>query len=291
MQSVNLLQSPCEIVSSGVDWITATANASDTKQMQDALSMSEFERARDRGEKIVPVTRLGYVGYAADNYFHGHNENGRIIIATGTRASELFRSVVQVSDNVSRLDVQVTADFGNDKLHVAKQSYDALASRTPADVRVRNCTLLLNQPEGETLNVGKRKSDFYGRIYDKGAEACCAPALTLWRWELEVKRRAANRIAAYLRDSHSDKIASREVVFSYFNRRGLLPPWKPSQASGTPEWTAPDNGHNTLLWFRDTLSKTIRKQIELHGRAKVMDALGLEVEIQLNLERSPKDAG
>lgn len=284
MQSVQYCQLPCEIVSAGVDWITATAEAGDTMQMQEALSLHEFDRARDRGERIRPVSRLGYVGYSSDNYFHGHSENGRIIIATGARAHDLFPSVANVSDNIARLDVQVTVDFGDERPHIAKQAYEALGTRTPASVRVRNCTLITNQPEGETLNVGKRKSDFYGRIYDKGTESKAAPPLSLWRWEVECKRGSANRIAAYLRGSGSTEVAAREVVQGYFQRRGLRPPWSKSQLSCPQEWKAPDRGHNTLLWFRDTLSKTIRKQIELHGKEKVLDALGLTIDLNLNLK-------
>lgn len=276
MQSISAIQIPVSIISEGVDWITATANEGESKNAQWTLAESEFQRALDRGERIRPDSRLGYVGYSVDNFFHGRSENGTMIIASSARADDLFRSVAGVSDNVSRLDLQVTISTGSEQPHLAKQAYDLLSSRPPCSVRVRNCTYIENQPQGETLNVGKRTSDWYGRLYDKASETKCYQPRTVWRWEVEVKRRSAKRIAAYLRSHHSNKAPAREVVFNYFNRRGLLPPFTLSGLSCSQEFIDDRRTRNTLDWFRDTLSKCVQNQIGEHGRAQVLDALGLD---------------
>ena len=222
-------------------------------------------------------TRLGYIGWCVDNFFWGRSENGTMLIASSARADELFRSVAGVSDNISRLDLQVTISTGSETPHLAKQAYKLLSSSPPCSVRVRNCTLIENQPQGETLNVGKRKSDQYGRIYDKASETKCYPARTVWRWEVEFKRRAAKHIASYVRAHQSNQAASREVVHTYFNRRGLLPPFNLLPSSSTLEPFRDEPARDTLHWFADTLSKCVQRQIAIHGREKVVTALGLDL--------------
>lgn len=60
--------------------------------------------------------------------------------------------------------------------------------------------LIVNSGAGDTLYFGSRESPSYGRIYDK-SEAYSAKLGSIWRYEVEMKRVAAQRIAAALLES------------------------------------------------------------------------------------------
>jgi hypothetical protein len=263
------------IISSGVDWITATNHGGSVSHYSDDFATHEFERAADLGAKVNPSSRLGYVGYSTEHFFYGSRGHGRMLIASGSRAHDLFRSVVELSDNITRLDVQVTLWTHGEQPHLGRQAYACLRGKPPARVSVRNVQLIDAHPSGETCNVGKRSSDQYGRIYDKATEAKLGTPRTVWRYEVEVKRAIAGAWASALSSGDNPEALARTLVRSWFLDRGLQPPFSDDGYSNAFDLHVVRKASDTLAWFRDTLSKTVAREVEQHGLATVIDALGL----------------
>jgi hypothetical protein len=275
VQATNQPSIDATIISSGVDWITATNQGGSVAHYSDEFATHEFQRAADLGAKVSPSSRLGYVGYSTEHFFYGSRGHGRMLIASGSRAHDLFRSVVELSDNITRLDVQVTLWTHGEQPHLGRQAYACLRGKPPARVSVRNVQLIDAHPSGETCNVGKRSSDQYGRIYDKASEAKLGLARTVWRYEVEVKRRVAGAWAAALNSRNSDPVVARSLVRDWFAARGLQPPFSSDGDSNAFDLSVTRKASDTLAWFRDTLSKTVAREVEQHGLAVVVDALGL----------------
>jgi hypothetical protein len=271
-----------DIISAGVDWITATAQEGDNIEASDSLARHVLERSLDAGGEVRPASRHGFTGYDTEGFFHGHGQRGRLTIASGAQASSLWSSIRNTSDHISRLDLQVTVWTHGEQPHLGVQAYRCLRDKPPAKIRVNNVTLISNHPKGETCNVGKRISDQYGRIYDKAAEAGLGDERTVWRYEVEYKNRRAGFIGSHLaRSAHrAGEVAS--LVRRWFLDRGLDPAFGLDETSSTLELHLGSTKRDTLSWFRDTLSKTIERQIERHGLPKVLDALGLLSEVYLN---------
>jgi hypothetical protein len=250
----------------------------------------EFERARDEGAAVKRQRRFGYDGYLVKGFFHGRREGSSMIVSSGSVAANIYRSVAAVSDNVARLDVQVTVYTPNDRPDLAKQAYEVLRSSPPAAVRVRSCSLIVTHPQGGTCNVGKRISDQSGRIYDKAAESDLGTSRTVWRYEVELKRNLATAGVTRLISSDDSQADSRALVHRWFSDRGLDPVFTPRQFSSTDELAVGRAERDTMGWFRDTLARSVARQVKLHGLRAVEHALGLPVLHNLNCERR-KDYG
>lgn len=275
MQATAQVQIPNDIMHAGVDWITGTAKEAYNRMGMEEFSRRQFERLADAGEQMKLQSRMGYVGYSTNHFFHGRRTGSSIIIASGHTASDIWRSVKDLSDNISRLDVAVTVATPEDRPHLAVQAYKLLSSSPPASVRVRNCTLIDTHPKGETCNVGKRSSDQSARIYDYATAHGAGEARSIWRYEVEFKRGLATSAATALRSSHSDEAVARPLVHAWFSNRGLAPIFSPGPLSCPQDSLPAEVNRDTLAWFRDSVSITVGRAIRTHGLPVVLDALGL----------------
>jgi hypothetical protein len=263
------------IQSAGVDWITATAQKGSTRWDMSQYASHERERLMDAGIPIKSGYRLGYYGWGCDGFFHGQREGGSIIIASGPVAHQVFRPVLNVSDHISRLDVQTTVGIIHDTPHLALQAYTMLKQGVPSKVKVKNVNYIESSPAGETCNIGKRSSDSYGRIYDKATEAKLGPARSVWRYEVEFKRRAAMAAAADLRSSLPVESVAAGLTWEWYSARGVAPIF-PRGLSFCPQKPVYDETkRNVLTWFEESLSITVARAVNRYGRERVLEALGL----------------
>jgi hypothetical protein len=285
MQSVTQPDINHTVLSSGVDWITATAQKGSTRWEMETFAAHEFERARDAGHTTKTEFRQGYYGHSVEGFFHGSRQGGSIIVASGRTAHDIFRSVVEVSDHIARLDAQVTIYTPEDKPDLARHAFEVLRHSPPASKRVRNCTHINTHPIGGTCNVGKRSSDSYGRIYDKAAEAKLGEARTVWRYEVEYKRMLAVSAAAHLRSSDDSQASSRALVHRWFSDRGLEPAFTPRPFSSTDDLAVSRPRRDVGTWLAEVVSKSVARLANERGLREVEKLLGLPALHDLNCER------
>lgn len=285
MQSIKQPDVSHSILAAGVDWITGTANTGSTRWSMQEFADHQKRRFMDAGEPIKSGYRLGYYGWQAGGFFHGQREGGSIVVASGAAAHDVHRSVIQVSDHISRIDLQVTVATPEERPHLARHAYSVIKSGSPCRIKVKNVTLIDSHPNGETCNVGKRKSDTYGRIYDKATEAGTGPARSVWRYEVEYKRSPANRIAADLTGNNTPQAVALSLVHRWFEARSVVPLFSPAALSCPQDAYKIPNKRDVLTWFEASLSITIAKAIRLYGLARVIEALGLQSRVELKPER------
>lgn len=285
MQSVTQPSVDHAFESAGVDWITGTAQKGSTRWEMERFARAQRERFMDAGATIKMGYRLGYHGWQTEGFFHGQREGGSIIVASGAVAHQVHRSVASVSDNVPRVDLQVTVATPVERPNLAAQAYHCIKSGSPAEVRLKNVTYIESHPQGATTNMGKRSSDSYGRLYDKATESGVGASRSRWRYEVEFKRGHAGRVAAALRSHHSDQAVAGSLVHRWFTLRGVAPIWLPDESSCPHEPSPSSAKRDVLLWFEDSLSITVAKAVKRHGAARVLQALGLLSYVTVNPER------
>jgi hypothetical protein len=290
MQSIAQPRVEHTIESAGVDWITATAQKGSTRWEMETFARSERERLMDSGESIKQGYRLGYYGWQAEHFFHGQREGGSIIVASGAVAHSIHKSVANVADNISRLDLQVTVSTPIDRPNLAAQAHEVIRSGSPAKVRMKNVSYTNTSPQGDTCNIGKRSSDSYGRLYDKAAESGQGAARSRWRYEIELKRNLANSAASTLRRFDSSQAVALSLVHRWFDTRGVAPIFPPAEFSCPHEPSPSNSKHDVLLWFETSLSVTVAKAVKAHGLRRVLEALCLLNQVTIDEERSVKDA-
>lgn len=259
----------------GVDWLTATAKAGAASLDMERLADQYLEEKRDVGGDVRPASRLSYHGYQTDHFFFGRRTEDSMIVASSHEAERLAPSIIDVATNVSRLDLQVTVWTHGEQRNLAVENYRKLVASRRAAHRPGQISLTTSYPDGDTLNVNKRSSDTYGRLYDKSAEAKVAPPHTLWRYEVEYKRRAAMAVAAGYSHATSRPDFTRNRVHSFWLSKGVEPSFLPAEGVRLePRLTEPPN-RDLLTWFERSLSITVARAIKRHGLKATIEALGL----------------
>lgn len=264
------------IVDSGIDWITATGDAMGNAGALAAVGYQVLKDKRDAGFEVKLASRFSFRGFASDHFFVGDNDHGACVIVSGSECVPLGAKIIRAADNVSRLDLQVTVSTGIERPYLALDHYRMLRALYVQNSTRRNVSIIQNYPVGETLMLGKRTSDCYGRIYDKGVESKTAAARSLWRYEVELKRKPAAQVA--LQHVFSDRPLSdvSSFVHQWFTARGCAPRWAPEVDRQAGEPLFHSHTSRYLPWFRDSVRHSVRKAITLHGLVPVVEALGLD---------------
>ena len=290
MQSATQLTLPCEVISAGVDWITATARTGGSRPDMEALATHELRRAVDAGEEAEPASRLGYKGYAVRGFFFGERHGSAMIQASGPAAHNVWRAVASVADNVSRVDLETTVYTILEQPHVAKIVHENLKRGEHGKYKVKNATYIEGLPNGETINVNKRSSDTSGRIYDKASESDMGVPRSVWRYEVELHRAFALAACDSPRSASDAGAQACSLVYRWFHDRGITPIYDPSLFPCTQGLLVGKRERDTLAWFRDTLRKTVATQIEKHGLEVVLESLNLSHYLNQNRKEDSTNA-
>ncbi len=211
-------------LSASIDWITVTSRSDEVGHGWQQTYQEDKKRAVENKEMIgeKPWTLMSYKGLGFPGSIRvGFSEMlGWIVVASSSSAT-MWKQLVGPDRRVTRIDLAITQCLGFDIPSVPKRYYDTL---TAEDLAARNYALIQNSKMGQTLYVGSRKSEKFGRLYDKGVEEKSAPAGLKYRWEVEYKKPTSGEVAKAL-----DAVRSREaetitgMVFDFFQTRGISP--------------------------------------------------------------------
>lgn len=192
-----------ETVAVGVDWLTATASDSfmASKIWEYASKLAyEIEAA---GNFARRWNWRGYSGYTMQGLRYGHRSDGVICIVSGGLAQDCFYDLMRYCDNVSRVDLALTYTLNQPIPDVALTYYEYLVKGEGSEhpQAVKTISLIQNSQGGQTLYIGSRRSDQYGRVYDKGRESTTDIEVgKIWRYEVEFKSKRALAVANKLHD-------------------------------------------------------------------------------------------
>jgi hypothetical protein len=281
MQSATQPAIKHSIVSAGVDWLTATASKGSSRVDLQTYSDNQRRRFMDSDESIKTGYRLGFFGWQAEGFFYGTREGCSIVVASGAQAHNVFRAVAGIADNISRLDLQVTVATPEERPRLGLQAFKAIESGAPARRKVKNVTLIDTHPSGETCSIGKRRSDQYGRIYDKATEAQMGEARSVWRYEVELKRTSALATATALRGCQAVEADALGFVHNWFDARGVPPIFTPDLLFCPQKPARTVSDRDLLTWFEKTLSITIGRAIRRYGIERTLEALGLQNQVEV----------
>jgi DNA relaxase NicK len=148
-------------------------------------------------------------------------------------------------------------------------------------------TVILPHPDrgGGTLYVGNRKSDTFGRLYDKGAELNSHLPLEqqikadyLWRAEIEYKRAYARRawedIDAEIRCGTFREFCA-DTVLSWFSTRGVYLPIMPKSPSVVSVASRAVDDVRTLKWLYEQVRPAVWRLAENGKEHDVAIALSI----------------
>jgi DNA relaxase NicK len=188
--------------------------------------------------------------------------------------------LTRISSNVSRLDVQVTIFCGDNGPHLAQDAFLRLDAAQTIGEKPRNFSLTQTRPIGETLNLNKRVSDACGRLYDKAAESKLGPACSLWRYELELKRKLANFLAHRLASSERPEVIICDRVHQFFAGKNVQPAFILEIDELAAQRAIEPVKRDVRRWLRDCVSVSVRRLINEHGLPAVLSDLRIDHLVQ-----------
>lgn len=260
---------------SGIDWITATRKNEGCDWRFDDIADEYLQTKRDAGGDVHQASRLGYRGHQTDHFFFGRRSEDSVLVVSGREADKLALPIIGAASNVSRLDLNVTVWTHGEQCNLAVENYRRLCASRRQAHRQGRISLTTSKPDGDTLYVNKRTTDHFGRLYDKAAESKQAPPLTVWTYEVELKRRSAMAVATALATSGSVPSATRDYVHSWWRQKGVVPTF---DATGDPlneKQYIEDATTDVLRWFETSVSITVARAVNRFGLQATLQALGL----------------
>lgn len=287
MLNMQMIETPSyEIVSSGLDWVTGFNSEPFNVVMCGEYMQGIKEEMKSRGHDITKGCRMGYVGWQTDGAFHGFNEKRTLAILSSDLAREFGSGLIKVSQQTSRIDLQVTVDTCAERPVLSLSTYHFAKQSGNGRGRPRELKLTQTHPQGDTLNVCKRTSDAYGRLYDWGAAHKMEEKHRLWRYEVEAKGNYCRSIAGRFASYDSSSALSEALVFDWFKARTFSPPFTPRRVSCPQDFSPSQIRPGVLAWFEDSVSVTVARSIRDFGLQRTLECLKLDSWVDAKPERS-----
>lgn len=258
------------------DWMTRTFSNNKIRAFVEQDFRDRAAVLRAEGHETAAWSWMGYEGESLGGMSWGRRDDTDILRCSGGTAERMFDTFAHYQGNCSRLDVALTLRWPTPERHVASQAYTRLVSQSDATKR-RLYSLITNSHGGETLYVGSRSSDQFGRLYDKDAEQKLARISCRWRYEVEFKADRAAKVLELLQDSRQRGIMYLGIVRGFFEPRGVkLPPLADEQEIKVEVIAPPRQVDQQLAWLRDQVRPVVGRLKRLGFEASVIEALRLE---------------
>lgn len=270
MENTNQL---AKILRSAVDYLTVTTKTEASTATLLHTLFSLLPNGWVHAEVHKPWRFMGYSGTAFDGIRYGLRGEEGIVMVSGARASEVWAGVAPYRQKCTRIDLQVTCELGRQNTEVASEAY-----QTALEDSGRTSSLVTSSRGGRTCYIGSRQSQFFGRIYDKGAEEGLDPGW-IWRYEVECKKPASEAVISRLleQDSPSEWIVS--YIHQWFTTRSIVPLFASTDRECAIEiGTIVTTKEKQLEWLRTQVRPTVGRLCVLGLEFEVRDALGLPTE-------------
>jgi hypothetical protein len=268
--------------SSGVDWVTTTAplHSDECDKTEDLALTTLSEQLRD-GHRMRPQKRLQFDGLATPHVFVGRSTTHQMVQVSGGIAHRFALRLREEVKNarVTRLDFEATL---RDKIPDEKRAREAFKAAEAKDFRTPSGRQVVADIKcrprcGDTLYIGARTSDRFGRFYNKSAESGGTLEDGLWRCECEQKGKIAPLSWSAFCESESPSQLAFNVVKATFQDWGFafdLP--DEGEVVRLPTVYEATDEERTERWFREMISSTAQKIEERRGAGYVEKLLGLK---------------
>lgn len=273
-----------ELVSLGVDWITATTKwAESTQRMLDWAS-SQITVEMQRGNDRQWWAMSGFQGHKCGQVQTGFRDDEGIVRLSADYARERWRELYDLCDNVSRLDLQCTTR--NELKPHRRVLSDWKRAKRQASKKLKGAevTIISKMRGGDTFYSGSPQSNKYGRCYDKEAQSKLDHYRGCVRHEVQYNGKLAMLIARDIVASSSGRSRIASHVSSFWRARlGVF--MELGDATLQLCCTRPQSDdERRLQWMKEALGPSARSLVA-RGRAEdFLTALGLRVNSRGELE-------
>ena len=204
----------------GVDWITGVGLDPNTawSMSQWASEMLTVELRKGNIRKSWGMA--GFNGIACGQVQYGERNDEVIVRLSSEAAACSWRKLYQLSSSVTRLDVQVTVWSKLRPRNVVRNCHRKALRRSASLKRGPSVRLITSNDGSDTVYLGSRLSDVFGRIYNKGAESKLKYYEGAVRYEVQFQRKLVNVAVRRLAAKQNERDGVTEQVSGFFEARG-----------------------------------------------------------------------
>lgn len=271
-------------LTAGIDWFTGTAKSADAvERLRDAaLSLAEVQIAD--GFFGRPWRQSGYEGFAVGHLQYGERDDGCCIRLGSHVAASHWHRCYEFCENVTRLDVQSTWRYPSDCGPVIQRHYAQMLRHAKQFKKAPALSMLCDSLGGRTVYSGRRASDNFGRIYDKGRESKEAQFDRCVRYEVELKGDRCKLLARDIQRVVPSHEALADITLKFFRKRGCL---LDSLYTSLGRFTSLDDIHisagptdvqRSLRWLATSVGPTVRRLQQFYSIENLSATLQLSRE-------------
>jgi len=270
-----------------VDYITVTAK----RRLESATLLSEakanLQREAQEGNEVKKWRGLGYSGLVCGAASYGVGPQGVIARITGGSSKSAWRTLYQSGTRCTRIDVQCTVVFDVEPEKRIAEDWQAVVQRW-SELKNAKEPKLRSGPFGpETIEIGSRQSERFGRIYDKRKESKLDHYRNAVRFEVEYKGSLAGVVARSLIDGDPAPTSTIPHVTRFFRKYAVslgLPIGQPQLICSPPRLS---DASSKLRYLHSSIRPLVQFLIS-HGRIhEIYQALELPAPPEISSNFQP----
>ncbi|AXH78371.1 MAG: replication initiation factor [Circular genetic element sp.] len=269
-----------EFLSSGIDWITVTSTdrKNNISMATKAAQLVRYEI--QNGNIRKPWGMSGFTGWKAGSIQFGKRDDELIVRLGSNLAHDNWRFFYALANNCSRIDLECTTRTDADAHRRVRRHWKEATRYQQQRARQAFVGHYSGNDKSETLYLGRRVSDIFGRIYDKGRESKLDHYQNAVRYEIELKGARARDTAAQLYAEPSEIPAVCSRVAGFLKKRGVVLPrcWASEYHLGRPRPAC--DRDRMLAWMQKAIRPSAIALASSGSLDLLLDALGLSGLVQ-----------
>lgn len=251
-----------------VDWITVSSPTGDNWFALAGIGGMGLVDEQKRGERLKTFRSIGYDAARAGSWTVAQGETHGYVSVGGIDAEHWARALLSYATHCSRIDYCATIQFPNGLENPVPGILNDLRDRYGNDPKEDAITHYRGLRADRGLTIGKRRSPYYARVYDKTTESKGRYPPCAWRFEVELKRHASEfEHAEFKMEPRRLDVAGR-IVRDHFRRWNVEVPavQGPTVRMAKQIRRIPD-AERALDWLRRQVRPTIEWLTEI-GRGE-----------------------
>lgn len=269
------------VLDCGVDYITSTATHQPFIRRLYDVGYLLIESEASEGNSVRKWRGLGYAGTVCGSVSVGIGEQGAIVrLSSGVARDEWVKPFL-CSTNTTRLDVQVTVRFGVEASVKLREHWEAIGRVRQKMAKPQKAKLISDHAGPQTIMLGSRSSDRYGRIYDKGLESQLPELQGAVRYEMETKNIVASTLAKILAQEPLERARVIPPLLQWIQKRTGPLGLATYSAEGVPCPGKSRAGHDKIRWIGTSVRPCVTELVRLGRLKEVIEALGLSEQVTI----------
>lgn len=271
-----------DLIESGCDYITVTSKSTNPNNLLVQVARTIVEVEVKAGNVLSDWQALGYKGVRCGSASVGCGEQGTIARLSSGIARDYYHELLPYAENCSRFDLQSTVRCSIEPRKFVLKQFKSICAHEEKFKRPRSVKMIVSRTGAETLMMGSRQSDRYGRVYDKFAESGLEHYRNCVRLEVEFKNNFAVANAAACANQQSAPAWVHSQVCTWMSKRGGALGSIPVTALVHCTPAKNTNDLDTLRYISKCVRPVLSRMVRRVGISEVLEATGLSDYVIVN---------